>query len=392
MLPKVQNDLMSLSFESDHEQYMKQKQKETLAEIPCTQPILDYSDRRNEINFYECRNELSESNTPMHGEDRYLALDCEMVGVGPNGAYSALARVSIVNWWGSVVLDTFVKVPQRVTDFRTFVSGIRAKDIASKQAMQLDDCRNLVRKILRGKILVGHGLENDLKVLKVKHPWCDVRDTATYPPFMRESIDSKGVRQLYPKKLRDLTWEESGKVIQVLGKAHNPTEDAVAALELYKKVRNDWDQSIMWQIQMTWSKHMEVNRLQMTTSCNNSASSPNLYPRKPYYSANNVNIGVRSDRSTQSAHKIKKPKHAANNNSPYRSKAKHFQTINGIQYFRSKSGVIRSSSPENYEPRTSTATRKPLSERCEPSPHKNHDCVSGMILNTSITTPAGDFR
>ena len=31
---------------------------------------------------------------------RYLALDCEMVGVGPEGREDALARVSLVNFDG----------------------------------------------------------------------------------------------------------------------------------------------------------------------------------------------------------------------------------------------------------------------------------------------------
>lgn len=49
---------------------------------------------------------------------KVLALDCEMVGVGPNGTESALARVCIVNNAGVVLLDTFVKPNQKVTDYR----------------------------------------------------------------------------------------------------------------------------------------------------------------------------------------------------------------------------------------------------------------------------------
>jgi RNA exonuclease 4 len=47
-----------------------------------------------------------------------------MVGVGPDGVESALARVSIVNFFGHPVLDKFVKTKERVTDYRTEVSGI----------------------------------------------------------------------------------------------------------------------------------------------------------------------------------------------------------------------------------------------------------------------------
>jgi hypothetical protein len=44
-----------------------------------------------------------------------LALDCEMVGAGPEGARSILARCSIVNWSGQVVYDKFVKPTEEVT-------------------------------------------------------------------------------------------------------------------------------------------------------------------------------------------------------------------------------------------------------------------------------------
>jgi len=52
-----------------------------------------------------------------------------MVGVGEDGVESALARVSIVNFHGHLVLDKFVKPNEKVTDFRTHVSGIRPVDI-----------------------------------------------------------------------------------------------------------------------------------------------------------------------------------------------------------------------------------------------------------------------
>jgi RNA exonuclease 4 len=52
-----------------------------------------------------------------------------MVGVGPAGTESRLARVSVVNYFGAVLLDEFVRQKERVTDWRTQWSGIRAKDM-----------------------------------------------------------------------------------------------------------------------------------------------------------------------------------------------------------------------------------------------------------------------
>lgn len=60
---------------------------------------------------------------------KYLALDCEMVGVGPEGIESSLARVSLVNYHGAIILDEFVRQRERVVDYRTAVSGVRAEDM-----------------------------------------------------------------------------------------------------------------------------------------------------------------------------------------------------------------------------------------------------------------------
>lgn len=60
---------------------------------------------------------------------RALAMDCEMVGVGPAGEDSIAARVSIVNQFGKCVYDKYVKPTQQVTDYRTAVSGIRPEHL-----------------------------------------------------------------------------------------------------------------------------------------------------------------------------------------------------------------------------------------------------------------------
>lgn len=60
---------------------------------------------------------------------RAVAMDCEMVGVGPKGEDSIVARVSIVNQFGKCVYDKYVKPTEKVTDYRTAVSGIRPQNI-----------------------------------------------------------------------------------------------------------------------------------------------------------------------------------------------------------------------------------------------------------------------
>lgn len=56
-------------------------------------------------------------------------MDCEMVGVGPSSQESVLARISVVNQHGHCVYDKFVKPKEEVTDYRTWVSGVRPEDL-----------------------------------------------------------------------------------------------------------------------------------------------------------------------------------------------------------------------------------------------------------------------
>lgn len=56
-----------------------------------------------------------------------------MVGVGFDGEDSIVARVSLVNRFGKCIYDKYVKPTERVTDYRTKVSGIRPKDIENGQ-------------------------------------------------------------------------------------------------------------------------------------------------------------------------------------------------------------------------------------------------------------------
>lgn len=182
---------------------------------------------------------------PPSEKERYVAIDCEMVGIGTSGAKSALARASAVDWDGNVLLDTFVRVPERVTDFRTFVSGVRPKDIHIKNenAMNHSEVREAMEKLLIGKILVGHALKNDLSVLMISHPRSETRDTAKYKPFMRPSGRAGG--KMRPRKLRDLVAENVGMEIQKKGAGgHDSVEDARASMELFKCVRVRWEKEL----------------------------------------------------------------------------------------------------------------------------------------------------
>ena len=98
--------------------------------------------------------------------DSSIGIDCEMVGLGHLGAESALARVSLVNYHGHVVLDTFVAPRERVTDWRTWVSGVREEDILG--APSFEEVQKKVASLVEGRVLVGHAIENDLKASRTR--------------------------------------------------------------------------------------------------------------------------------------------------------------------------------------------------------------------------------
>ena len=126
------------------------------------------------------------------------------------------------------------RVEEKVTDYRTSVSGVREEDLAT--GISYGQCRAQVRKLLANKILVGHGLQNDLAVLNLRHPPHMIRDTSLYWPYMKD-FGSGVVRS---RSLRDLAREFCGTTIQ--GGEHCSIEDARAAMALYVLSRVEWDE------------------------------------------------------------------------------------------------------------------------------------------------------
>ncbi|XP_060009854.1 RNA exonuclease 4 isoform X1 [Lagenorhynchus albirostris] len=182
------------------------------------------------------------------GLTKALAVDCEMVGVGPKGEESIVARVSLVNQYGKCVYDKYVKPAQPVTDYRTAVSGIRPDDLA--QGEEFEVVQKEVADLLKGRILVGHALHNDLKALFLGHPKKKIRDTQKYKPF-RSQV--KGLQRPHPSvAVRcPLPWQSGRPSLKLLAERvlgirvqqteHCSIQDAQAAMRLYVLVKKEWE-------------------------------------------------------------------------------------------------------------------------------------------------------
>ncbi|XP_042911334.1 uncharacterized protein [Parasteatoda tepidariorum] len=177
----------------------------------------------NEFSDYDSLKELT----------KVLSMDCEMVGTGPDGKDSILARVSIVNAYGQCVYDEFVKPKEKVTDYRTHISGVRPSDL--RKGKDLFEVQTDVSTMIEGRRIVGHDLKHDFNVLFISHPRSLIRDTSKYKPF-REISGGK------TPSLRKLTSMILGCNIQ--SGEHSSVEDAQAAMLLYLRHKKDWERQI----------------------------------------------------------------------------------------------------------------------------------------------------
>ncbi|KAL7461265.1 hypothetical protein ACHAXS_001685, partial [Conticribra weissflogii] len=245
-----------------------------------------------------------------------LGMDCEMVGGGRGGKLSLLARCSIVtldhvpirttrnvenqettkegpsqkhqnkelkklvnlNQNLVVLYDKYVIPKGKIKDYRTQWSGITRDTLFGDDSnrdipiVSFGQCQKEVSQIFSstfhsGKkvIVVGHALSNDFDALEIKHPEAQIRDTASYHPFM---LHGRGRRRMLPRKLSALASDELGIDIQqqshqrsrnengnqndevcltnssMLG--HSSVEDAAAALRLYWHKYDDWEHSLTY--------------------------------------------------------------------------------------------------------------------------------------------------
>jgi RNA exonuclease 4 len=178
-----------------------------------------------------------------------VAVDCEMVGIGPiktdkdgrEYRESSLAHVVIVDFNGREIYNKLV-IPKegidKITDYRTFVSGVEEDDLKglNPETHSYNKVISEVRKKLKGRVIVGHGLKNDFKVLDYKPAQNKVWDTAVIDTYMQDGsyIPHLGRLQREARKLKHLAKEFANNNIQIPGHTHNPTEDTRASMNLYR--------------------------------------------------------------------------------------------------------------------------------------------------------------
>ena len=178
------------------------------------------------------------STNPLSGE--LVALDCEMVGTCTG---SALAQCSILSYNGEKLFHAYVRPSRPIIHYRTKWSGIRPWHM--KWAVPHDKAVAEIRKILEGKILIGHDLTHDLTVIGITWPKDRVRDTVFFKPLRTLA----GLEFNQNPSLKKLSRRLLGREIQA--GCHNSLEDATAALDLYRKHERLWESSL---VEQKWDK------------------------------------------------------------------------------------------------------------------------------------------
>lgn len=155
-------------------------------------------------------------------KDLYLAFHAQM---RREGHRMKLERLVVLNWDKQVVLDL-------------------AEDAISRER---------VEPLCKGKVLIGHSLDYILRALNFTHPWIDLRDIATYAPFMKEVSDPLSV-MLVPRPVEEL---------QTLTKKYSEDpliQQASSCMKLYQSTRTDWEQDMAKILQQRSHPREMMNR------------------------------------------------------------------------------------------------------------------------------------
>ena len=198
-------------------------------------PLGETSDSNNEAPLQPSEANCKPVIAPLAKElnrNSIVALDCEMVGV--RGNLSALACCSIVGYNGEVIFHSYIKPREPITSYRTKWSGIMPRHMTF--AIPTHTALACVQKILKFRMIVGHDLYADLKLLGLSdHPKTLIRDTLKCPQVhMLVGLPQPSLKVLASKLLQ--------REIQV--GSHSSLEDAKAVMDIYRTVEVEWEEHL----------------------------------------------------------------------------------------------------------------------------------------------------
>lgn len=147
---------------------------------------------------------------------------------------SVAGHCAIVDYNYNILYDSHIKSDFEITNWR----GIRPSNM--KTAMTLDRAKEWILHLLKDRLVVGHDIKHDLSSLQIHRerdiPSKNIRDTSTCQ-ILRTIAE---IPVDYPHaSLRALALGNLKRRVQQ-NRPHNPIEDAMVTMELYKKAEEKW--------------------------------------------------------------------------------------------------------------------------------------------------------
>ncbi|XP_065364550.1 putative RNA exonuclease pqe-1 [Calliphora vicina] len=169
--------------------------------------------------------------TKLHNYTKVYAIDCEM---SYTGLGLEVTKVTVVGYDGALVYEYYVRPQAEVIDYNTRFSGVSEKDFLADSNNSIKTFAEVQHDLLNlfdaDTILIGHGLDNDLRVLRLVHK--TIVDTSV--------IFSHSTGYPYRRSLKNLTKSFLKRDIQCSNMGHSSYEDSRACLELMLwRVRKD---------------------------------------------------------------------------------------------------------------------------------------------------------
>lgn len=183
-----------------------------------------------------------------------IAIDCEMM---QSNIGQVLGRVSIVNYEGEIIFDTFVCYPEPIiiTNTDEKYSGIAWNDIDPQNgARPFSEVQAYLVELLRDRIVIGHDIQKDLKVISVDLPSQILRlqgvalrlTPISFDMTIRDTQKCSRYRQYanhganQGPSLKNLALGVLGRPIKQ-GRVSS-VEDAIATMEVYRNAEADIEQ------------------------------------------------------------------------------------------------------------------------------------------------------
>ncbi|KAF6766241.1 hypothetical protein DFP72DRAFT_11900 [Ephemerocybe angulata] len=145
-----------------------------------------------------------------------------------------IARVTLVDYNGNTLLDTYVRPTYHITDYRSAQTGLDYSHLQA--APTFTQVQDAVARLIQNNILVGYRIWDFLSGIGLNHPAIDTRDMALYRP-LRKRLKSRFLIEL-PTLVRWFIGKEIGRGYE------NSLEDGVSSMELYQACQTRFESVI----------------------------------------------------------------------------------------------------------------------------------------------------